>query len=311
MKHKTLMTTLLLSFMATPLFVSCGEKEHNFSTKWESDENYHWHVCLTDGHKDTSEKEKHVWDNGKVTKEPTKTETGIMEYVCSTCLREKTEIIEKLKVETTYTITFDSRGGSEVKNITAEAGAKIEAPAAPTKEGYIFGGWYESSDNGTTLSETPFEFTYMPARVFTLYAKWGEESVKGKTYNHTSTNLNWTGTEEQKKAFLAEMEMTEEQYKEMNQALTIRFAFDKTEEKASAAFGMEPDLYNCTVLYTITGNTIIFFDNAEDMKNGIPAHEYGFFTSATAAFSLDRSKLIFTAVTTGLTMEHILTVVTE
>ena len=155
MKHKTLMTTLLLSFMAAPLFVSCGEKEHNFSTKWESDENYHWHVCLTDGHKDTSEKEKHVWDSGKVTKEPTKTETGIMEYVCSTCLREKTEIIEKLKVETIYTITFDSRGGSEVKSITAEAGAKIEAPAAPTKEGYIFGGWYESSDNGTTLSETP------------------------------------------------------------------------------------------------------------------------------------------------------------
>ena len=227
-----------------------------------------------------------------------------------TCLREKTEIIEKLKVETTYTITFDSRGGSEVKSITAEAGAKIEAPAAPTKEGYIFGGWYESSDNGTTLSETPFEFTYMPARVFTLYAKWGE-SIKGKTYNHTSTNLNWTGTEEQKKAFLAEMEMTEEQYKEMNQAVTIRFEFDKTEEKAAAAFGMEPELINCTVLYTITKNAIIFFDNAEDMKNGIPAHEYGFFSSSTAAFSPDRSKLIFTAVTTGLTLEHILTVVTE
>lgn len=310
MKHKTLMTTLLLSFMATPLFVSCGEKEHNFSTKWESDENYHWHVCQTDGHKDTSEKEKHVWGSGKVTKEPTKTETGTMKYVCSTCLREKTEIIEKLKVETTYTITFDSRGGNEVKSITAEAGAKIEAPAAPTKEGYIFGGWYESSDNGTTLSETPFEFTYMPARVFTLYAKWGE-SIKGKTYNHTSTNLNWTGTEEQKKAFLAEMEMTEEQYKEMNQAVTIRFEFDKTEEKAAAAFGMEPELINCTVLYTITKNAIIFFDNAEDMKNGIPAHEYGFFSSATASFSPDRSKLIFTAVTTGLTLEHILTVVTE
>ena len=47
MKHKTLMTTLLLSFMAAPLFVSCGEKEHNFATKWESDENYHWHVCMT------------------------------------------------------------------------------------------------------------------------------------------------------------------------------------------------------------------------------------------------------------------------
>ena len=106
------------------------------------------------------------------------------------------------------------------------------------------------------------------------------------------------------------MEMTEEQFKELNQAVTIKFEFDKTEEKAAAVFGMESELINCTVLYTITNNTIVFFDNEEDMKNGIPAHEYGFFSSSTAAFSPDRSKLIFTAVTTSLTLEHILTVVT-
>ena len=72
MKHKTLMTTLLLSFMATPLFVSCGEKEHNLSTKWESDENYHWHVCQTDGHKDTSEKENMSGTVEKSQKSPPK-----------------------------------------------------------------------------------------------------------------------------------------------------------------------------------------------------------------------------------------------
>ncbi len=60
-----------------------------------------------------------------------------------------------------------------------------------------------------------------------------------------------------------------------------------------------------------TTYTIIFFDNAEDMKNGIPAQEYGFFNSTRAAFSPDRSKLIFTAVTKGLAMEHIFTVETE
>jgi len=43
------------------------------------------------------------------------TETGTMKYVCTTCLKEKTETIDKLKEQTTYTITFDSRGGSEVK----------------------------------------------------------------------------------------------------------------------------------------------------------------------------------------------------
>lgn len=56
--------------------------------------------------KGTSEKEKHVWDSIKVIKKPTKTETGINKYVCSTCLREKTEIIKKRKAQTTYTIIF-------------------------------------------------------------------------------------------------------------------------------------------------------------------------------------------------------------
>lgn len=40
--------------------------------------------------------------------------------------KRKTEIIDKLKEQTTYTITFDSKGGSEVKSITAEAGAKLK-----------------------------------------------------------------------------------------------------------------------------------------------------------------------------------------
>lgn len=88
-----------------------------------------------------------------------------MKYVCTTCLKEKTEIIDKLKEQTTYTITFDSKGGSEVKSITAEAGAKIEAPNNPTKENYIFVGWYESNDGGKTLNDKQFEFSYMPARV--------------------------------------------------------------------------------------------------------------------------------------------------
>ena len=64
-----------------------------------------------------------------------------------------------------------------------------------TKEQFIF------------LIETqkPFEFTYMPARFFTLYAKWGFDSIKGKTFKHTSSVLTWSGTEEEKKVFLGEI----------------------------------------------------------------------------------------------------------
>ena len=45
---------------------------------------------------------QHVWDNGKVTKEPTETETGIKTYTCTLCGETKTETIPKLAHEHSY-----------------------------------------------------------------------------------------------------------------------------------------------------------------------------------------------------------------
>ena len=315
MKRKTLMTTLLLSFITTPLFVSCGEKEHNFSTKWESDENYHWHVCQTDGHTDTTEKEKHVWNNGSVTKEPTRTETGLMKYVCTTCLREKTETIEKLNEQTKYTITFDSRGGSAVESITAEAGSAIKAPDNPTKAGYVFAGWYESSDFGATLNDTPFTFSYMPARVFTLYAKWGLESIKGRIFNHTDSIVTFSCTDEEKEEFLKGEELTEEQLVSMNKAATIKFVFDKTKDIAKASFGLSYDggseYYETDVYYKIAEQSILFYDTEEDMKQGITATKYGFFKAFAGTISQDKRTMVFSAENGFVKIDQILTLVGE
>lgn len=84
--------------------------------------------------------------------------------------------------ETEYTITFDSLGGSAVAEIKSKAGAEISAPAAPVKDGFIFSGWFESTDGGVTLAETAFAFAYMPAKNLTLYAKWNKITEVGKTY---------------------------------------------------------------------------------------------------------------------------------
>lgn len=44
---------------------------------------------------------------------------------------------EKTVVGNEYTVTFDSKGGSAVKPVKANAGATITAPTAPTKDGFV------------------------------------------------------------------------------------------------------------------------------------------------------------------------------
>lgn len=67
----------------------------------------------------------------------------------------------------TYTISFNTNGGSFVQSITAEYGEEIEAPEIPTKDGCTFDGWF--SDESLI---TPYEFETMPNENITIYAKW-------------------------------------------------------------------------------------------------------------------------------------------
>ena len=60
----------------------------------------------------------------------------------------------------TYTITFDTAGGSEIAPITQDYGTVITAPEAPTREGYTFIGW------DMEIPKT------MPAENITLKARW-------------------------------------------------------------------------------------------------------------------------------------------
>ncbi len=66
-----------------------------------------------------------------------------------------------------YTVTFDSNGGSAVKAQTVKNGAKAAKPSDPAKEGYEFAGWY--SDKSLTKA---FNFHSTVKSNLTLYAKW-------------------------------------------------------------------------------------------------------------------------------------------
>ena len=68
----------------------------------------------------------------------------------------------------TYTVAFDTSGGSAVDPVTVVAGSTVTKPADPMKSGYTFGGWYKDS----TL-QTPWDFANGTVTAdTTLYAKW-------------------------------------------------------------------------------------------------------------------------------------------
>ena len=102
----------------------------------------------------------------------------------------------------TYTVSFDANGGSYVSSIfDVKHGAKVAAPAEPTRAGYTFAGWL----NG----ETAFDFINTPVTGnLTLTAKWGPKLVNytvvywqenadddGYSYVETATKQGYAGSE--------------------------------------------------------------------------------------------------------------------
>jgi uncharacterized repeat protein (TIGR02543 family) len=71
----------------------------------------------------------------------------------------------------TYTITFDSKGGSAVASIpNAQYGTTITKPEDPTNGEFFFGGWYR--DDTTFANQWNFANDTVPANDVTLYAQW-------------------------------------------------------------------------------------------------------------------------------------------
>lgn len=301
MKRKSIFTFCAIALMlvlSLSVLTACNKDgKHNFSEEWSNNETHHWHACADKGCKEIKDKAEHSWDGGKVTVEPTTEQKSTMVYTCTVCRREKTESIDELAAEKEYTITFDSKGGSAVQPIKANAGAAITAPAAPTKDGFVFAGWYESTDGGTTLSDTAFSFSYMPARVFTLYAKWATADIKGKTFNKVDATVEWE-SEAVKQALLAEMEITEEQYIQFLTASKITFEFAADKNTATVTYDQGPGEVggqgSFVVLYKIKGTAIVFYDSQEDMEKEIPAHNYGLLAGSTFELSSDKTTIIQT-----------------
>ncbi|MBQ9833791.1 MAG: InlB B-repeat-containing protein [Bacilli bacterium] len=83
----------------------------------------------------------------------------------------KLTILPKPEVKT-YTITFNSNGGSNVESQNVIENDKAYQPSNPTKAGYTFGGWY--------LGNNKYNFNTSVTSNITLTAKWTKNQSNNK-----------------------------------------------------------------------------------------------------------------------------------
>ncbi|MGM9551004.1 MAG: leucine-rich repeat protein, partial [Clostridia bacterium] len=139
----------------------------------------------------------HEWDSGIVIKKATTKEEGLKRYTCALCDATKDEIIPKKSSEgsgggggggtakTTYTVTFDTNGGSVINSVEVEKNNIVTKPKDPTKEGFIFDGWY--SDKNLV---TAYDFNTNVTKAITLYAKWAkQETENDKAWKNPFTDV--------------------------------------------------------------------------------------------------------------------------
>ena len=87
---------------------------------------------------------------------------------------DATDADEAADTAGSYTVIFDSRGGTEVAPFTAPAGSPLHLGANPTKEGSAFVTWEDQwgIPIGHGAENTDVEWDTEPGQEITLYAVW-------------------------------------------------------------------------------------------------------------------------------------------
>lgn len=71
--------------------------------------------------------------------------------------------------EEKVTVTFETGGGTDIEPQTIASGTQAVEPDVPTKDGYVFDGWYTDAE-----CTDRYDFSTLVTANLTLYAKWNE-----------------------------------------------------------------------------------------------------------------------------------------
>ena len=101
----------------------------------------------------------------------------------------ETSLSESGETVQTWTVTFNSQGGSSVAAQKVKNGETAKRPTDPTKTNFSFTGWYEEP-----AAVTPFDFATKITTDWTLYAGWqaggGGDSSSSSSSEDSSTTTS-------------------------------------------------------------------------------------------------------------------------
>ncbi len=113
---------------------------------------------------------------------------GKNEYDFSKALESDITLYAQWTVSTV--VNFDTRLGTIETVLVGENGGDVNPPAAPSRDGYRFGGWF-TSKKGFTWLESAIEFPYNITESTTLYAYW--EPLDSRSVDY-SPEVTYTST---------------------------------------------------------------------------------------------------------------------
>ena len=179
MKKKLLITLLsVLMLVACAIgFAACGQVEFKLSFIVDGEV---YASIDTSGDEvitmpDDPEKEDYIFDGwywDEDTWQRPFTANSLLNEPISSDMSVYAKWLEEDITKRSYTVSFNSFGGSAVSDVTVQYGKLLTEPSEPARTGYVFVGWYKDADLKT---EWDFAFDTVTEDI-TLYAKWVDES---------------------------------------------------------------------------------------------------------------------------------------
>jgi hypothetical protein len=114
-----------------------------------------------------------------------------------TALTPRSSLVPVASYGATYTLTYNSQGGSSISSQTMVSGGQVSvSSSSPTKSGQIFAGWNtnESGTGTTYLSGATFPLTGTVSGNSTLYAQWASACSPITTTLDTYTVVGFKST---------------------------------------------------------------------------------------------------------------------